>query len=276
MDINEPQFGKQNNDDYSRPPSVSESIADAIARLAPIVDARVEWAHQDARARIDTHDAVAGIRSVGKALRSVYEHHQVVAEVVRQRADLSPAGKADALAKLAEEKAESIAGVKAALSHESARLLRDFPAPQLRAPTQEHVQAIELSRGSFAVMLPEDVEHTALQHLGVATAEHTSGEQKHHALQLLHHAFGPMLRRRAVAPESFAKTRQESAGVISRLIDAHLDSVTGGPAHRLAVAGAGRVQRTVDSLVAMLDKQNGGRWDNTLAVTMAGELDWTP
>lgn len=273
MSTNEPTYSKLHNDDDSRPPSVNDSIAGAIAALTPMVDARVEWAHQDARARIDTHDAVAGIRVVGKLLRAVYQRNQVAAEVVRQRADLSPAGKSDALAKVAEEKAVGIAAVREALAHESARFLKDFPTPSLRPPTAQALANIELVRGAFSVALPADVEHDALRQLAIANDPNADGNAKHDALQLLTHAYRPMLRRRAEQPESFAKDRQQSAAVVSRLVSDHLDSVTGGPGHRLAAAAAGRVERTVNALVTMMDAN--GRWDDVLATTMAGELDWS-
>ena len=256
--------------DVQEAPALSQEIGElrsSVLSAQSAEEARAQEAVESSR----EYDI---IRAAGQGLRTVQQEFDAAVLTIQRNANLSAEGRDEGRARAGAARNEGFDRIAdAVLSTAGDALLARFPEQGFASsPSVEVIAEASLIYTSFGAKAARTFLSEAIGALRRAIDPVTPVNDRVRGNMLLHAAYGPLIERRAIAPERFARGLQGAYGELAELIRVHLDTVFKAARHRAAVDFVARSRRDFTYLVN--STRQAGRWDDTFELGTPS-FDWT-
>lgn len=245
--------------------STHDTLAALVRELAPPIKIAAEEKAADAVAQVRDTSQFNAMAGAGLSVRAAWRAYGDARAAVGRDANLSAAGRDDALRRAAEKRDATIEQIaQNTMGDAGDKLLSLFPGtPVLVLPPDLAGHATFLVSGADN-LLPESLLGQAAELLRTATDPAMGRDERMRATALLDAAYRPLLERFAGSPPRHWTRWSGLARDLAALIGEHADTVYGRPYHRVAVGAVAQFRRDFTFLLGMA--RESGHWEDVFLV----------
>lgn len=248
-----------------------EDLRKELVAIARLIDADAAEESAAEAAALSSSEEVGVLRRLGPSVFGYARDYADSHSAMAMDPNLSADGRAAADARFAAVRTTGLDWLESVRVDYSNRILAKFPAGVFPAPAADLVPEVQLIYVAAGAKTPLTLARESLATLSRAVTT-LNGNEKARASALLYHAFLPLNRRRADAPEKFARAYAGISGALADAMQAYIDEFLQVGRHAAAVDFVTTVDAQFKGIVS--GALRGGA-DRYLLEVGGPVFDWT-